>query len=95
MEANIGPERVVVRMLLLIWMPVKKTHSSVRLQASLLAKDQQGTRPTDLQVIRQQEGDGFADKRTGYSVTLHITELQGPGTELNSNLHSFTTKLEK
>lgn len=62
MEANIGPERVVVRMLLLIWMPVKKTHSPVRLQASLLAKDQQGTRATDLQVMRQQEGDGLADK---------------------------------
>ena len=62
MEANVGPNRVVVGMWLLIGMHVKQADSSVRLQAPFLTKDKQGTRSTDLQVMRQQEGDGLADK---------------------------------
>ena len=62
MEANISPHRAVVGMWLLVRMHIKQADSSVSLQAAFLAEDQQGTRSTDLQVMRQQKGDGLADQ---------------------------------
>lgn len=53
MEANIRPDRVAVRIRLLIRMHVKQADSSVGLQAPLLAEHEQGTRSADLQVMRQ------------------------------------------
>lgn len=62
MKANIGPDWVIMRMWLLIRMHVEQADNSVHLKASFLAKNKQGTRSTDLQVMRQQEGDCFADQ---------------------------------
>ncbi len=73
MEANVGPDRAVVGMRLLVRVHVKQADSSVSLQAAFLTEDQQGTRSTDLQVTRQQESDGLADQGPGYTVSLHVT----------------------
>lgn len=94
-EANTGPDRAVVGMRLLVRMHVKQADSSVSFQAAFLAEDQQGTRPTDLQVMRLQEGDGLADKGPGYTVYLHVTQLQGPGTKLHTDLDSVNPQLSK
>lgn len=52
MEANVGPDRAVVGMRLLVRVHVKQADSSVSFQAAFLTEDQQGTRSTDLQVTR-------------------------------------------
>lgn len=76
-------------------MHVKQADSSVSLQAAFLTEDQQGTCTTDLQVMGQQEGDGLADQGPSHTVSLHVTQLQGPGTELQTDMDSFNSQLPK
>ena len=93
MEADIGPDRAAVWMWLLVGMHIKQADGSVSLQAAFLTEDEQSTSSTDLQVMRQKEGDGLADQRAGHRVSLHVTQLQGPGTKLHTDLDPFTTHL--
>lgn len=93
MEANTGPDRAVVGMWLLVRMHIKQADSSVSFQASFLTEDQQGTRSTDLQVMREQEGDGLANQGPGPAVSLHVAQLQGPGTKLHTDMDAFTPQL--
>ena len=95
MEANISPDGAVVGMRLLVRMHVKQADSSVSFQAAFLTEDQQGTCSTDLQVLRQQEGDGLADQGLGHAVRLRVTQLQGPGTKLHTDVDSFSPQLPK
>lgn len=62
MKANIGPNSAVVWMGLLIRMHIQQADRSVSLQAAFLTEGQQSRRPTDLQIMRQEESDGFADQ---------------------------------
>lgn len=95
MEANVGPDRAVVGMRFLVRMHVEQTDRSVSLQAAFLTENQQGTRTTDLQIMRQQEGDGLAHQRLSHNVTLHVTQMQGSGTKLHTDMDSFTPQLSK
>ena len=93
MEANTGPDRAVVGMWLLVRMHVKQADSSISFQAAFLTEDQQGTRSTDLQVMRKQEGDGLANQGPGPTVSLHVAQLQSSGTKLHTDMDSFTAQL--
>lgn len=95
MEANIGPNGAVVGMRFLVGMHVEQADGSVRFEAAFLTEDQQRTCATDLQVVRQQEGDGLANQRSGHNVCLHVTQLQGPGTKLHADVDPFTPQLSK
>lgn len=95
MESHAGPDRAVLGMRLLVGMIVEQADRSVSFQAALLAEHQQGARSTDLQVVRQQEGDGLAGKRAGHTVSLHVSQPQGPGTKLHTHLDAFHSQLCK
>lgn len=73
MEANISPDRAVVRMWFLVGMHVKQADSFVSFKASLLTEDEQGTCSTYLQVLGQEIGNGLANQRSGRGVILHVT----------------------
>lgn len=62
MEADIGPDGTVVGMRLLVGMHIKQADGPVSLHAAFLTEDQQSTRSTDFQVMREKEGDGLADQ---------------------------------
>lgn len=95
MEANVGPNRAVVGMRFLVRMHVEQADGSVSFKATFLTEDQQSTRATDLQVVRQQEGDSLANQRAGHNVCLHVTQLQGPGTKLHTDGDAFNPQLSK
>lgn len=94
MKANIGPNSAVVWMGLLIRMHIQQADRSVSLQAAFLTEGQQSRRPTDLQIMRQEESDGFADQWAGLGVVLGVTQLQGSGTQLQADLDPFTSDLD-
>lgn len=93
MEAHVRPDGAVVRMWLLVRVHVEQADCLVGLQASFVEEDQQRTRSADLQVVRQQVGNGLADQRAGRDVVLHVAQLQCPGTELHTHVHSIAPQL--
>lgn len=84
-----------MRVRLLVRKHVEQTDGSVRFEAAFLAKDQQRTGTADLQVMRQQESNGLAHQRSSHDVSLHVTQLQSSGTELQTDMDAFTTQLSK
>lgn len=93
MEAHVRPDGAVVRMRLLVRVHVEQADRLVGLQASLVEEDQQRARSADLQVVRQQVGDGLADQRACRDVVLHVAQLQGPGAELHAHVHAVAPQL--
>lgn len=92
-EADAGPDWAVVRMRLLVRVHVERADGAVGVQAALLAEDEQGARPADLQVVRQQEGDGLADQGAGHAVALQVAQLQRPGTQLHADVDAVVPQL--
>lgn len=60
-EANVIPDGAVLHLVLLIRMHVKKVQQLVGLNGAFEEEDQKGARPGNLQVIGEQDGDGFVD----------------------------------